>query len=152
VFLTFGTLGALLVAYRSGLIEVTQNFRPGVVAATGGIFPGDAGVVVPRDPAPLVEAAVSTPLSAAQLHEAGAQCDVVRHFRQVGRRHHDGTCARRPHGHEHVRRSRAWKRGVAFAAERGRQSGRHAAIPHRLRLQRVDTTPILELNAAITGE
>lgn len=38
VFLTFGTLGALLVAYRSGLIQVTQNFRLGVVAATGGIF------------------------------------------------------------------------------------------------------------------
>jgi len=38
VFLTFGTLGALLVAYRSGLIQATQNFRLGVVAATGGIF------------------------------------------------------------------------------------------------------------------
>jgi uncharacterized YccA/Bax inhibitor family protein len=38
VFLTFGTLGALLVAYRSGLIQATQNFRLGVTAATGGIF------------------------------------------------------------------------------------------------------------------
>jgi uncharacterized YccA/Bax inhibitor family protein len=38
VFLTFGTLGALLMAYRSGLIQVTDNFRLGVVAATGGIF------------------------------------------------------------------------------------------------------------------
>jgi uncharacterized YccA/Bax inhibitor family protein len=38
VFLTFGTLGALLVAYRSGMIQPTQNFRLGVVAATGGIF------------------------------------------------------------------------------------------------------------------
>lgn len=37
VVLTFGTLAALLVAYRSGLIQVTQNFRLGVVAATGGI-------------------------------------------------------------------------------------------------------------------
>ena len=37
VFLTFGTLGALLMAYRSGLIQVTDNFRLGVVAATGGI-------------------------------------------------------------------------------------------------------------------
>jgi uncharacterized YccA/Bax inhibitor family protein len=38
VFLTFGTLGALLVAYRSGLIQATQNFRLGVTAATGAIF------------------------------------------------------------------------------------------------------------------
>lgn len=35
--LTFGTLFALLAAYRSGLIKCTQNFRLGVVAATGGI-------------------------------------------------------------------------------------------------------------------
>lgn len=35
--LTFGTLGALLLAYRSGLIRATENFRLGVVAATGGI-------------------------------------------------------------------------------------------------------------------
>ena len=38
VTLTFGTLFALLFAYRSGLIKVTENFRLGVVAATGGIF------------------------------------------------------------------------------------------------------------------
>jgi uncharacterized YccA/Bax inhibitor family protein len=38
VFLTFGTLGALLVAYRSGLIRATENFKLGVAAATGGIF------------------------------------------------------------------------------------------------------------------
>lgn len=37
VALTFGTLVALLLAYRSGLIKVTDNFRLGVVAATGGI-------------------------------------------------------------------------------------------------------------------
>lgn len=37
VFLTFGTLGALLLAYRSGLIRATENFKLGVVAATGGI-------------------------------------------------------------------------------------------------------------------
>ena len=37
VTLTFGVLFALLFAYRSGLIKVTQNFRMGVVAATGGI-------------------------------------------------------------------------------------------------------------------
>jgi uncharacterized YccA/Bax inhibitor family protein len=37
VGLTFGTLGALLLAYRSGLIKATENFRLGVVAATGGI-------------------------------------------------------------------------------------------------------------------
>jgi uncharacterized YccA/Bax inhibitor family protein len=35
--LTFGTLGALLLAYRSGLIRATENFKLGVVAATGGI-------------------------------------------------------------------------------------------------------------------
>lgn len=35
---TFGTLGALLFAYRSGLIKATENFKLGVVAATGGIF------------------------------------------------------------------------------------------------------------------
>jgi uncharacterized YccA/Bax inhibitor family protein len=35
--LTFGTLFALLAAYRSGLIKCTQNFRLGVTAATGGI-------------------------------------------------------------------------------------------------------------------
>ena len=37
VFLTFGTLGALLFAYRSGLIKPTENFKLGVFAATGGI-------------------------------------------------------------------------------------------------------------------
>lgn len=37
VLLTFGTLGALLVAYTSGLIKATENFKLGVVAATGGI-------------------------------------------------------------------------------------------------------------------
>jgi len=37
VGLTFGTLFCLLLAYRAGLIKVTQNFRLGVVAATGGI-------------------------------------------------------------------------------------------------------------------
>ncbi|MCH2091124.1 MAG: Bax inhibitor-1/YccA family protein [Pseudoxanthomonas sp.] len=37
VVMTFGTLGALLAAYRSGLIRATENFKLGVVAATGGI-------------------------------------------------------------------------------------------------------------------
>jgi len=37
VALTFGTLAALLVAYSTRLIQVTQNFRLGVFAATGGI-------------------------------------------------------------------------------------------------------------------
>lgn len=37
VGLTFGTLAALLVAYKSGLIKATENFKLGVVAATGGI-------------------------------------------------------------------------------------------------------------------
>jgi uncharacterized YccA/Bax inhibitor family protein len=38
VSLTFGTLFVLLIAYRSGLIQVTQRFRLGVIAATGGIM------------------------------------------------------------------------------------------------------------------
>ena len=38
VALTFGTLFALLMAYKSGLIKPTENFKLGVVAATGGIF------------------------------------------------------------------------------------------------------------------
>jgi len=37
VGLTFGTMAALLMAYRSGLIKVTENFKLGIVAATGGI-------------------------------------------------------------------------------------------------------------------
>lgn len=38
VGLTFGTLFALLGAYKSGLIKVTENFKLGVAAATGGIM------------------------------------------------------------------------------------------------------------------
>ncbi|MGC1462620.1 MAG: Bax inhibitor-1/YccA family protein [Terracidiphilus sp.] len=38
VGLTFGTLFVLLIAYRSGLIKVTQKFRLGIIAATGGIM------------------------------------------------------------------------------------------------------------------
>jgi uncharacterized YccA/Bax inhibitor family protein len=37
VSLTFGTLLVLLLAYRSGLIPVTEKFKLGIVAATGGI-------------------------------------------------------------------------------------------------------------------
>ena len=37
VLLTFGTLAAMLLAYRSGLIRATEKFKIGVVAATGGI-------------------------------------------------------------------------------------------------------------------
>jgi uncharacterized YccA/Bax inhibitor family protein len=37
VVLTMGTLAVLLVAYKSGLIKATENFKLGVVAATGGI-------------------------------------------------------------------------------------------------------------------
>jgi uncharacterized YccA/Bax inhibitor family protein len=37
VALTFGTLAALLLAYRSGLVRATENFRLGIFAATGGI-------------------------------------------------------------------------------------------------------------------
>ena len=35
--LTFGTLAIMLVAYRTGIIKVTDRFRMGVVAATGSI-------------------------------------------------------------------------------------------------------------------
>ncbi|MEZ4750287.1 MAG: Bax inhibitor-1/YccA family protein [Bdellovibrionota bacterium] len=35
--LTFGTLFALLAAYKSQMIRATENFKLGVVAATGGI-------------------------------------------------------------------------------------------------------------------
>jgi uncharacterized YccA/Bax inhibitor family protein len=38
VGLTFGTLGALLLAYRSGLIRATEKFKLGVAAATGAVF------------------------------------------------------------------------------------------------------------------
>lgn len=37
VSLTFGTMFVLLLAYRSGLIPVTQKFKLGIIAATGGI-------------------------------------------------------------------------------------------------------------------
>ena len=37
IALTFGVLGALLLAYRSGLIRATENVKLGIVAATGGI-------------------------------------------------------------------------------------------------------------------
>lgn len=37
VSLTFGTLFCLLMAYKSKLIQATENFKLGVVAATGGI-------------------------------------------------------------------------------------------------------------------
>jgi len=37
VGLTFGTLFSLLLAYKSGLIKVSQNFRLGVFAATGAV-------------------------------------------------------------------------------------------------------------------
>lgn len=38
VGLTFGTLLALLMAYKSGLIKATENFKLGVAAATGGVM------------------------------------------------------------------------------------------------------------------
>jgi uncharacterized YccA/Bax inhibitor family protein len=37
VALTFGTLFCLLAAYKSRLIKVTENFKLGIVAATGAI-------------------------------------------------------------------------------------------------------------------
>ncbi len=38
VYLTFGTLFALLIAYASGKIRVTENFKLGMAAAMGGLF------------------------------------------------------------------------------------------------------------------
>jgi uncharacterized YccA/Bax inhibitor family protein len=38
VGLTLGTLAAMLIAYRTGLIRATDRFKRGVIAATGGIF------------------------------------------------------------------------------------------------------------------
>ena len=37
ILLTFGTLFALLMAYRPGILKATENFKLGVFAATGGI-------------------------------------------------------------------------------------------------------------------
>ena len=37
IALTFGTLFCLLTAYKSGMIKVTENFKLGIVAATGAI-------------------------------------------------------------------------------------------------------------------
>jgi len=37
IFLTFGILAALLLAYKSKLIKPTENFKLGIFAATGGI-------------------------------------------------------------------------------------------------------------------
>jgi uncharacterized YccA/Bax inhibitor family protein len=37
VMLTFGTLAAMLLAYRTGIIRASENFKLGIVAATGGI-------------------------------------------------------------------------------------------------------------------
>ncbi len=38
VLLTFGVFLSLLIAYQTRVIQATQNFKLGVVAATGGIF------------------------------------------------------------------------------------------------------------------
>lgn len=38
VVLTFGTLASLLLAYQTGLIKATENFKLGVAAATGAIM------------------------------------------------------------------------------------------------------------------
>jgi uncharacterized YccA/Bax inhibitor family protein len=37
VVLTFGTLAGMLFAYRTGLVKATENFKLGIIAATGGI-------------------------------------------------------------------------------------------------------------------
>jgi len=38
VALTFGVMGLMLFLYRSGIIQVTEKFRLGVVASTGAVF------------------------------------------------------------------------------------------------------------------
>jgi uncharacterized YccA/Bax inhibitor family protein len=38
VLLTFGVFMALLLAYRTGVVKATENFKLGVIAATGGIM------------------------------------------------------------------------------------------------------------------
>lgn len=38
IALTLGIFAAMLITYRSGLIEVTHKFRMGIIAATGGVF------------------------------------------------------------------------------------------------------------------
>lgn len=38
VGLTFGTMFALLAAYKAGFIKVTERFRSCIIAATGGVF------------------------------------------------------------------------------------------------------------------
>ena len=38
IFLTFGIFLALLFAYKTQIIQATENFKLGVFAATGGIF------------------------------------------------------------------------------------------------------------------
>ncbi len=38
VMLTFGVMAMMLFLYQSGIIKVTEKFRMGVVAATGGVF------------------------------------------------------------------------------------------------------------------
>ena len=38
IALTLGILASLLLAYRSGMIKATENFKLGIAAATGGIF------------------------------------------------------------------------------------------------------------------
>ncbi len=38
VLLTFGTAFGLFLVYKSGLIKATENFKLGIMAATGGIF------------------------------------------------------------------------------------------------------------------
>ncbi len=38
LLLTFGTLGCMLFAYKTGLIKVTARFQAGIITATAGIF------------------------------------------------------------------------------------------------------------------
>lgn len=46
VGLTIGVLFALLAAYRSGLVQVTQKFRAGMLAAMGGVLLVSFGAII----------------------------------------------------------------------------------------------------------
>lgn len=79
ILLTFGTLGALLVAYTSGLIKPTENFKLGVAAATGGIaifylismvmgfFGHTPGVITSATPAGLIFSGIVVVVAALNL-------------------------------------------------------------------------------------
>ncbi len=130
VFLTFGTLAALLVAYRSGLIKATENFKLGIFAATGGI------ALVYLASFVLGFFGMSVPL----IHSSGHVGNSVQPVRGRDRRaepragfrlHRDRSAAGRAEVHGMVRRVRT--AGDARVAVSGNPApAREAAEPERL--------------------